>query len=230
MAVHVSVPVSDLPLERHHTAGWLRGSRLRSAITSLVLGVCCLAWIYPFLWMLSAALKTNAQVASGSGLIPSSPQWGNFARAWTQAHIGQYFANTLIITVCTVAIVVTTTAMMGYALGRYDYPGRKIVLGLYAATIFIPEGYTIIPIFDLINHLHLNDTLFGIILAEAGGAHVIYVLLFAGFFSQLPSELEEAAIMDGAGFVRTFVQAGSRGSNGVPHEKERVRDGQNSYH
>src|SRR4051812_23855252 len=179
MAVHVSAPPADLHLEHRHTVGGLRGSRLRTTITSLILGVCCLAWIYPFLWMLSAALKTNAQVASGSGLIPASPQWGNFARAWTQAHIGQYFANTVIITVCTVAIVVTTTAMMGYALGRYDYPGRKIVLGLYAATIFIPEGYTIIPIFDLINHLHLNDTLFGIILAEAGGAHVIYVLLFA---------------------------------------------------
>jgi ABC-type glycerol-3-phosphate transport system permease component len=156
--------------------------------------------------MVSAALKTNLEVASGAGLIPAAPQWANFARAWTLAHIGQYFLNTTIITVCTVAIVVATTSMMGYALGRYDFPGRKIVLGLYAATIFIPEGYTIIPVFDLINRLQLNDTLFGIILAEAGGAHVVYVLLFAGFFSQLPHELEEAAIIDGAGFVRIFAQ------------------------
>jgi ABC-type glycerol-3-phosphate transport system permease component len=156
--------------------------------------------------MVSAALKTNLQVASGASLVPPTPQWNNFARAWSQAHIGQYFGNTLIITVCTVIIVVTTTAMMGYALGRYDYPGRKIVLALYGATIFIPEGYTIIPVFDLINRLHLNDTLLGIILAEAGGAHVVFVLLFAGFFSQLPRELEEAAIVDGAGFVRIFAQ------------------------
>jgi ABC-type glycerol-3-phosphate transport system permease component len=206
MAVQVSAPTSSLSRERRMALGWLRGTRMRVTITNVVLGTVCLVWTYPFLWMVSAALKTNVQVASGAGLIPTSPQWGNFARAWTQAHIGQYLANTVIITVCTVVIVVTTTSMMGYALGRYDFPGRKIVLGLYAATIFIPEGYTIIPVFDLINRLHLNNTLFGIILAEAGGAHVIFVLLFAGFFSQLPREIEEAAIVDGAGFVRTFVQ------------------------
>jgi raffinose/stachyose/melibiose transport system permease protein len=61
-------------------------------------------------------------------------------------------------------------------------------------------------VFDLINRLNLNNTLLGIILAESGGAHVIYVLLFAGFFSQLPHEMEEAAIIDGAGFVRIFAQ------------------------
>jgi ABC-type glycerol-3-phosphate transport system permease component len=202
----VNARASSLAYQHQVSARWLRGSRLRATVVSLILAPICALWTYPFLWMVSAALKTNIQVASGVGLIPATPQWGNFARAWTQAHIGQYFANTLIITVCTVALVVTTTAMMGYVLGRYNYPGRRIVLGLYAATIFLPEGYTIIPVFDLINRLHLNDSLFGIILAESGGAHVVFVLLFAGFFSHLPHELEEAAIMDGAGFVRIFAQ------------------------
>jgi ABC-type glycerol-3-phosphate transport system permease component len=202
----MSASTSSLAYQRQFTGLRLRGTRLRAVIVSVVLVPICLFWIYPFLWMVSAALKTNSEVAAGAGLIPAAPQWANFARAWTQAHIGQYFLNTTVITVSTVAIVVATTAMMGYALGRYDYPGRKIILALYAATIFIPEGYTIIPVFDLINRLHLNDTLLGIILAEAGGAHVVYVLLFAGFFSQLPHELEEAAIIDGAGFVRIFAQ------------------------
>jgi ABC-type glycerol-3-phosphate transport system permease component len=202
----VSARTSSLAYPRQFTQVWLHGSRLRALLVSLVLAPISLIWIYPFLWMVSAALKTNFEVASGAGLMPADAQWINFARAWTQAHIGQYFTNTAIITVSTVVIVVVSTAMMGYALGRYDFPGRKIILGLYAATIFIPEGYTIIPVFDLINRLHLNDSLLGIILAESGGAHVVYVLLFAGFFSQLPHEIEEAAIIDGAGFVRIFAQ------------------------
>jgi ABC-type glycerol-3-phosphate transport system permease component len=202
----VSVRMSSLAYPGQITQVWLHGARLRALIVSAVLVPISLIWIYPFLWMVSAALKTNFEVASGAGLIPAAPQWTNFARAWTQAHIGQYFANTAIITLSTVVIVVVSTAMMGYALGRYDFPGRKIILALYAATIFIPEGYTIIPVFDLINRLHLNDSLLGIILAESGGAHVVYVLLFAGFFSQLPYEIEEAAIIDGAGFVRIFAQ------------------------
>src|SRR3954452_18184032 len=124
MAVRVSASPPSLAVHhRRQTAAWLHGSRPRAAITSLILGGVCLVWIYPFLWMISAALKTNVEVASGAGLIPTAPQWGNFARAWTQAHIGQYFANTAIITISTVAIVVVTTSMMGYALGRYDYPG-----------------------------------------------------------------------------------------------------------
>lgn len=183
-----------------------RSGRVRATLTSIILTPICLLWIYPFLWVVSAALKTNNEIFAGPGLIPKSAQWGNFARAWNQANIGRYFLNTALITAATVAIVVVTTGMMGYVLGRYDFPGKRIVVAFFAATIFIPEGYTIIPIFDLINRLRLNNSLWGVILAEAGGAHIVFILLFAGFFSQLPRELEEAAIMDGAGFLRIFVQ------------------------
>ncbi|MDP9371925.1 MAG: carbohydrate ABC transporter permease [Chloroflexota bacterium] len=187
-------------------ARWLRGSRLRATVVSLVLIPLCFLWIYPFLWMVSSALKSNAEIFAGLSLIPRDIQWSNFARAWTGARIGQYFLNTVIITATSVAIVVVTTAMIGYVLGRYQFPGKKLIVGFFVATVFLPEGYTIIPIFDLINRLGLAETLWGVILAESGGAHVITVLLFAGFFSQLPKELEEAAIVDGAGFFRVFWQ------------------------
>lgn len=182
----------------------LSRKRLREAIITIGLIPVCALWIYPFVWMISASLKTNTEIFSSLGLIPDAPQWENYARAWTEANIGRYFWNTLIITVATVAIVVATTSMLGYALGRYSFPGKKVVLGAFLATIFVPEGYTIIPIFELVSRLGLDNSLLGIILAEAGGAHVIIILLFAGYFRQLPRELEEAAIIDGAGFVRTF--------------------------
>ncbi len=91
-------------------------------------------------------------------------------------------------------------------LGRYQFPGKKAVIGFFVATVFLPEGYTIIPVFELINFLNLGDSLAGVILAQSGGAHVVTILLFAGYFSQLPKELEEAAILDGAGFLRIFWQ------------------------
>jgi ABC-type glycerol-3-phosphate transport system permease component len=180
--------------------------RVRPALVSLALVPICLVWIYPFLWVVSAAFKTNQEVFAGPGLIPSALHFENFLRAWTQAHIGQYFLNTAIISVSSVVIVVVTTGMMGYVLGRYSFPGKRIIVGLFVATIFLPEGYTIIPIFDLINQLRLNNSLVGVILAESGGAHVVYILLFAGFFRQLPAELHEAAVIDGAGFARIFAQ------------------------
>ncbi len=185
---------------------WRSGGRLRATIVSLILIPFCFLWVYPFLWMISASLKTQAEIFGGLGLIPHSLQWSNFSRAWTQAHIGRYFVNTVVITVASVAIVVVTTALIGYVLGRYSFPGKKAVLAFFVATVFLPEGYTIIPVFTLINTLGLGNSLWGVILGQSGGAHVIDILLFAGFFSQLPRELEEAALMDGAGFFRIFWQ------------------------
>jgi ABC-type glycerol-3-phosphate transport system permease component len=193
-----------VPVRQARPARVGKGTRVRTTITSVILAAVCLVWIYPFLWMLSASLKTQAEIFSGLGLIPSHPQWGNFVRAWTQANFGEYFFNTVIVTAATIAIVTTTSAMIGYVLGRYSFPGKKIVIGLLVAHVFIPEGYTIIPVFDLINRMGLGNSLLGVILGLAGGAHIIQILLFSGFFSQLPKELEEAAIVDGAGFFRIF--------------------------
>jgi ABC-type glycerol-3-phosphate transport system permease component len=191
------------PSRRH----WLRPSRIREAITTVILIPITFLWIYPFLWMVSAALKTNNEIfRSTLSLVPQAWQWQNFERAWVQARIGQYFLNTVIIASSSVALVLITTAMMGYALGRYEFPGKRVIMGFFIATVFLPAAYTIIPIFDLVSTLGLNGSLLGVILAQSGGAHVIFILLFAGYFGQIPRELEEAAVMDGAGYFRVFVQ------------------------
>lgn len=186
---------------------WLRPARVREVIITVLLIPLAFVWIYPFLWMVSASLKSNAEIfGSGLSLLPQSWQWENFERAWVQARIAQYFFNTAIIAVSSVALVLITTSMMGYALGRYDFPGKRVIMGFFIATVFLPTAYTIIPIFDLVSTLRLNGSLFGVILAQSGGAHVIFILLFAGYFGQIPRELEEAAIIDGASFPRVFVQ------------------------
>lgn len=178
--------------------------RTREVVVTIILLPVCVVWLYPFVWMLSASLKTDNEIFGSTNLLPSVPQWENYARAWYEANIGPYFWNTIVITLATVAIVTVTTAMIGYVLGRFTFPGRRIVFALLVATLFLPDGYTIIPIFELIDRLGLSGSLAGIVLAESGGAHVIIILLFAGYFRQLPDELEEAARIDGAGFLRTF--------------------------
>lgn len=204
--------MSDTTLKinkRSSTGRWrfgqlLRGNQGRALVTSVALLIVCLLWIYPFLWMVSASLKTNVEIFRGLSLIPPSLQWSNYQRAWTEANVGQYFLNTLIITASSIVIVVTSVSMIGYVLGRYSFPAKKLIIGLFTITVFLPEGYTVIPIFELINRLGLGNSLAGIILAESGGAHVVMVLLFTGYFNQLPKELEEAAVVDGASFLRIF--------------------------
>lgn len=193
----------QLPRRRKSRSRWLRHANTK--LTTIILAPICVIWIYPFLWMVSAAFKTNDEISGSLNLIPSDPQWGNFVRAWVDADIGLYFVNTVAMTAGSIVIVAISTAMMGYVLGRYSFPGKRIIIGLYIATVFLPEGYTIIPVFQIINALGLADTLWGLILGASGGAHVVMVLLFAGFFNQLPKALEEAALIDGAGFFRTFL-------------------------
>lgn len=176
-----------------------------AALLAVLLPICAV-WIYPFLWMVKSSLVLDSKVFGGVGLVTDILHLGNYIRAWEDAHIGQYFLNTVFVTVVSIVITVTTVAMIGYVLGRYRFRGRAIVIGLFAVTVFLPEGYTIIPIIDMLDKLHLDSSLWGIALAESGGAHVVMILLFAGFFSRLPHELEEAAVVDGAGFLRVFWQ------------------------
>ena len=180
-------------------------NQVRYLVISIFFLIFSFFWIYPLLWVLSASLKTDFEIWSGLGLIPDRLVWENFERAWIGANMGRYFFNTLIITVVSVIIVVVTTGMFGYVIGRYSFPGKKILIGILISTIFIPQGYTIIPVFDLLSDLNLSKNLLGLIIATAGASPVIYILLFAGYFSRIPVELEEAAKMDGAGFFRIFV-------------------------
>ncbi len=199
--------VKSIELAGRRRSQWrLPPGQVRRMATYVILTAVCAAWIYPFLWMMSAAVKSNVEIFAGLGLIPQHWQWGNFIAAWEGADIGGYFINTVIVSFGGVAIVLVTTSTMGYVLGRYSFPGKHLVVGLLGLLVFLPQGYTIIPIFDLINKLHLGGSLFGIILAESGAAHIILILLFAGYFRQLPHELEESAVVDGAGFVRIFLR------------------------
>lgn len=184
---------------------WTR-ARIRRWVLSLVLIPICFIWIYPMLWMVSSSFKTNGEIFQGLNLIPNVLELGNYITAWVQADIGRDFLNSVIVTLGGVAVVLVVTSMMGYVLGRYPFPGRRYLIGFLAAIVFLPQGFTILPILEEVTWLHLNGSLFGIILAESGSVHTVMILLFAGYFAQLPPELEESATVDGAGFLRVFWQ------------------------
>ncbi|CAH1217081.1 Diacetylchitobiose uptake system permease protein NgcG [Paenibacillus allorhizoplanae] len=174
------------------------------ALHTLLIGI-GIIWIYPFIWMIAASFKTNNEyITSGITLLPHKFQFANYKRAWETAHFSVYFWNTLIVTVSVVLIVLAVCALTGYAIGRYRFRGRLLFITAVTATMFMPKGYTIIPVYSLVNSLGLNNSLWGVILAEAGSGHILFVLLFVAYFRGLPKELEESAEIDGSGFIRTF--------------------------
>ena len=184
--------------------------KVRSVITMtirhIILIVVGFVWMYPFLWMVSATFKTNDDFwADKLSLIPSNPTFDNVMRVWTKGNFNVYFMNTVIVTVCSVLLVLVMTNTAGYVMGRYKFVGKKLITMIFVGSITIPIVTTIIPVYELLKGMHLVGTRTGLILSGAGGAHVIFLLLFSGFYQTAPNELEEAARMDGCGFGRVFV-------------------------
>lgn len=180
--------------------------RRRPPALHLVLLTLGLLWIYPFFWMASAAFKGERNIfAAPLRLLPAEPTLRNFGRAWTVAHFDRYLVNTLVITAGTVVLTLLIVTLAGYVIGRYDFAGRRPLVAILAASLFVPPGYIIVPLFEVARGLGLLNTYTGVILAEAGSPQMgVFVLLAAGYFSRLPKELAEAAQIDGCGFFGTF--------------------------
>jgi raffinose/stachyose/melibiose transport system permease protein len=175
--------------------------------THVILLVIGFGWVYPFLWMVGSSLKTTPDFFNrGLNILPGQVAWENFSRAWNEGNFEQYFVNTVVISVCVVCLVVLVTAMAGYALARTRFPGKPVVLALIALTLFLPHGYTIIPIFDLITRIGLLNTLGAVVVVETAGGIVFSTFLFMGYFSTIDSEIEDAARVDGASFHQRFWQ------------------------
>jgi ABC-type glycerol-3-phosphate transport system permease component len=181
--------------------------RLRLTFTVILLTLVSLVWIYPFLWMISASLKQPLEIfTSGLSLLPQQWRWDNYVRAWSDAGFGRYTLNTVLVTLGTTALAVMQCALTGYVLGRYNFIGKRVLIAILVSTLFIPTGYTIIPLVKVADTLNILNSLWGMILVLGGAGHTTAILLFAGYFSRLPKELEEAAILDGAGFVSIFAR------------------------
>jgi len=162
-------------------------------------------WVYPFLWAVGGSLRSQAGfIDEGLSLLPRELDWQNYVDAWTGASFSTYFLNSVVITACTVTGTLLLTSMAGYALARSSFPGKRIFLVVTVITLFLPRGYTIVPVYDLITRLHLLDTLWSVVVVQVAGGMVFNTFLFMGYFITIARELDEAAQVDGAGFNRIY--------------------------
>jgi ABC-type glycerol-3-phosphate transport system permease component len=162
-------------------------------------------WVYPFLWALAGSLKSQAGfIEEGLGIVPRELNWGNYLNAWAGANFGTYFVNTVLITASTVVFTLLFTSMAGFALGRTSFPGKRVLLVIIVVTLFLPRGYTIVPVYDVVQHLGLLNTLGSVIVVQVAAGMVFNTFLFMGYFTTIAKEVEEAARVDGATFNQTF--------------------------
>lgn len=160
--------------------------------------------IGPLLILANAALKSNAELAVNPLGLPQDWRFSNFPEAFLTARMDRFLINSVLVVVPTLAIVLAVASAAGYGLAKFDFPGRRPLLGVCLAALTIPVISVVVPLFYLMRDIHLEDSLTGLILAEATQALPLAIFVLRASFMDLPSELREAALVDGAGEFRAF--------------------------
>jgi len=189
-----------------------RHQRLRLAFVPVwLLGLLvAIAWITPFIWMLSTSLKSTRQI------LTTQIQWwpkpfilGNYRFVFA-GPVVQWMLNSLIVTVVGTAIGVGLGALSGYALARLQFPGRNVMFSVILASIMIPANIAVVPLYIAFLKLGVINNYPALILPTI--ANVITVYIFRQFFLGFPTEVEDAARVDGAGRAHVTPRVMTRNS------------------
>ncbi len=163
--------------------------------------------LYPLLWMFLQSFKTNEEFALGSAwALPHGLYLGNWTTAWTQGDIPTYFKNSVLAVVPSVALTIALSLAAAFGIEVMQWRLRNTVLVLFLAGILVPIQMLLLPMFTIFLHLHLLDSLWGLIIAYTGVGLPLAIFLMVAYFRALPREVLEAALLDGATIYKAFFQ------------------------
>ena len=173
----------------------------------MLLSVGAITMIGPFLWMVTTSLKEPGQVFSfqknwWEEWIPTTFVWRNYLNPWKVVPFARFYFNSIFIAVCVTIAQVGTSAMAAYAFARLRFPGREKMFFGYLSTMMVPGAVTMIPVFILLRYLGWIDSYKALILPAAFTAYGTFML--RQFFLTLPTDLEDAAKIDGCSYLGIF--------------------------
>ena len=167
-------------------------------------------YLYPILYMASSSLMNLDDLLDSSiNWIPSSLNFENYAVAAGSMDFWKALGMSIIIAGVPTLLNVASCAVVGYGLGRFDFPGKKIIMGIIIFSFILPSQVTMIPTYVLYNNMGILGTLWSFVLPSLlaqGINSSIFILIFYQFFKQVPKVLIEAAQIDGAGYFKSFVR------------------------
>ena len=179
-------------------------------VLQILMTVILISFLIPALWMVSSSLKASTEVfAHPIVWVPESPQWQNYARVFEILPFWTFTMNSLIVVFFAVMGTLFSSILVGYSFARLSWPGRDIFFGILIATLLLPEVITLVPRFIIFRNFGWIDTLLPLTVPYWFGATPwtpLYIFLMRQYFKGLPMELEEAALIDGAGRLRSLIQ------------------------
>lgn len=187
--------------------GYHRQELLAKLFKTVIFFIVGLAFLLPLFWMISASLKTPGEMfAKEFKWIPENPRWENYKIIWTDAEVNMTngFINSAIITVSGIIVALVISSLAAYAFAKVDFKGKNFVFMLFLSTMMIPAEVTIIPRFMIFHKMGLYNNLLSVILPHWFAPSAIFML--RQFYMSLPTDLIEAAKIDGASHPRIFSQ------------------------
>ena len=175
-----------------------------SILSNIVLSSVVFIILFPIIAIVNVALKSKEEFLKYPSRLVQSPQFGNFIEAWVKSNMGNYFKNSVIITLGVIVGVSIIAAFASYPISRRHFRGSKFVYMLFLSSLFMPVG--LVPLIYIMNVLKLMNTTLGLILLHIGGQLPISIFIFVGFIKALPKELDEAAFIDGCGYFHYIIK------------------------
>ncbi len=164
-----------------------------------------LLWLAPIVFAVLIAVRSFDDIAArGLGALPASFSLEGFATAFGGGRVAEALVNSAIVTVATVVVTLALSAVAAFALARFRIPFRRTLLLLMLAGNLLPPQILLIPVSRIAQSLGIYDTLLALVVVQVGFGLGFYTFVLHGFMRSLPSEVFEAAVLDGAGPGRTF--------------------------
>ncbi|HLS25761.1 MAG TPA: carbohydrate ABC transporter permease [Beutenbergiaceae bacterium] len=195
-------PVADAPEQRRRrrSSAYSGGNPLVYAVALVVVAIT----VGPVLYAILGGFRTNAQLAANPVGMPDPWVVTNYIDVLTSAQFWQLTWNSTVIAVLTTAIVCVAGVMAAYPLARYTFPGREVLFLVFTLGLLFPLTVAIIPLFLMIRDMGLTNSVWGVALPQAAFALPMTVVILRPFLRALPTELEEAALIDGASRIGFF--------------------------
>ena len=172
----------------------------------LFMALCVLVALFPIVWVVLSSFKTNREILSNGLQLPSTFSFSGYKQALEMAPILKFFVNSLIVSFASTALNVFILAMAGYVFAKKKFRFKNLIFGILSLSMVIPSTALMSPVYPVITKLHLYDTKMALILVYTALNMPISLMILRSAFAAIPTELEEAAYIDGAGFFRTFWQ------------------------
>lgn len=186
------------------TASMKRNRMIGKFFLYLLLILITAVMIVPFLWMISASIKNNAEVfkITPFQFIPDQPRWDNYARIWTKIPLMHFIGNTVFLTIVVTLLQLLTSSFAAYAFAKLEFKHKNKLFLAYIATIAMPWQVYMVPQFIMMRGMGLNDKLLAMICLQAFSAFGVFMM--KQFYEDIPDSLCEAARIDGMSEYRIY--------------------------